>query len=228
MKNGVKSSTRGLLDGDLDVSISDAIEHLTIKLSERYEYKTELSETDIKELTNPKLIAFGEAINAFTYSSFTNIPKIMINTSNVTSMESMFTGCQSLKSLDLSNFDTSRVESMRSMFKDCTNLEILDISNFDAPSYSDYCMRMFKNCQNLKFIILNNKEVKFKIGDFDMLELNSTCKFLVPRDSIEKYKNTPEWSNYKDRFEPIENYEIKRDNGSVSVVGITPPKYRRS
>lgn len=44
------------------------------------------------------------------------------NTSGVTSMRSMFSGCKSLTSLDLSKFDTSRVTDMGYMFYGCNSL----------------------------------------------------------------------------------------------------------
>jgi len=42
-----------------------------------------------------------------------------LNTSQVTDMSSMFSGCGSLTSLDLSRFDTSKVTKMSRMFDDC-------------------------------------------------------------------------------------------------------------
>ena len=249
MKNGTKSSTSGLLDGDLDISISDAIENLTIDLKERYLGRSKFTPDDISEITNPNLIAKDDASAAFSDVEEATIPKIMIDTSNVTSMNGMFyncknletldlsnlntsnvtfinhmfSGCQSLVSLDLSNFDTSKVRNMNSMFENCTNLEILDLSNFDTSKVTKMS-NMFNNCNNLKYIIINNPEVKFKCSSNSGLDsLPQSCKFLVPKDSIEKYKNTPEWSNYKDRIESIENYEIKRDNGKVSITDTLPP-----
>lgn len=54
------------------------------------------------------------------------------DTSNVTDMTSMFSGCSSLQELDVSAFDTSRVEYMGSMFSQCESLSELDVSNFDT------------------------------------------------------------------------------------------------
>ena len=47
-------------------------------------------------------------------------------------MSSMFDGCRSLTSLDLSHFDTSQVTSMGSMFDGCSSLTSLDLSHFDT------------------------------------------------------------------------------------------------
>ena len=48
------------------------------------------------------------------------------DTSKVTNMESMFSGCSGLTSLDLSGFNTSNVTNMSNMFKNCSSLTNLD------------------------------------------------------------------------------------------------------
>ena len=58
------------------------------------------------------------------------------NTSKVTDMSAMFYACESLKTLDLSNFDTRNViYIMGAMFCDCKNIKslvylIVSISSF--------------------------------------------------------------------------------------------------
>ena len=46
-------------------------------------------------------------------------------------MDSMFYGCSSLESIDLSNFNTSSLAIMFSMFYKCSSLKSINISNFD-------------------------------------------------------------------------------------------------
>ena len=60
----------------------------------------------------------------------------------------MFSGCSSLTSLDLSNFDTSQVTSMAGMFSECSSLTILDLSSFDTSKVTGHyaMMNMFCNC----------------------------------------------------------------------------------
>ena len=70
------------------------------------------------------------------------------NTSNVTSMKSMFIGCSSLTSLDVSSFDTSKVTSMESMFNGCRSLKSLDLSGWDTSSLTS-TTRMFYGCSGL-------------------------------------------------------------------------------
>lgn len=71
-----------------------------------------------------------------------------LNTSEVTTMRAMFSGCSSLNNIDLSNFDTSKVTSMRNMFNDCGSLTSLDVSNFETSNVTDM-YRMFYGCSKL-------------------------------------------------------------------------------
>ncbi len=79
----------------------------------------------------------------------------IINTSNVTDMSSMFSGCPLLTSLDLSNFDTSNVTDMEFMFSDCSSLTTLNLSNFDTSNVTDMG-NMFSYCQSLTILDLSN------------------------------------------------------------------------
>lgn len=55
-----------------------------------------------------------------------------LDTSNFTSMDSMFINCYLLTELDVSHFDTSKVTSMSYMFKGCSSLTSLNVSGFDT------------------------------------------------------------------------------------------------
>ena len=47
-------------------------------------------------------------------------------------MSSMFSGCSSLKELNLSNFNTNNVTNMRYMFYKCSSLKELNLSKFNT------------------------------------------------------------------------------------------------
>lgn len=55
-----------------------------------------------------------------------------LNTANVTDMNSMFSKCGSLTSLDVSHFDTGNVTDMAGMFKSCQKLVELNLSSFNT------------------------------------------------------------------------------------------------
>ena len=77
------------------------------------------------------------------------------DTSNVTHMSHMFTDCYNLASLDVSNFDTSNVTSMGNMFYCCSNLTTLDVSNWDISNVTNM-NGIFNNTNNLKYLKCNN------------------------------------------------------------------------
>ena len=63
------------------------------------------------------------------------------NTSSVTNMESMFSRCLSVRSLDLSVFNTSNVTNMKWMFFQCASLTSLDLSSFNTSNVTNMnCM----------------------------------------------------------------------------------------
>ena len=89
------------------------------------------------------------------FSAVTSISGLeLLDTSNVTSMSSMFDGCGALTSLDLSGFNTSNVTDMCSMFGKCGKLTSLDLSGFNTSNVTDMnCM--FWGCSALTSLDLS-------------------------------------------------------------------------
>ena len=72
-------------------------------------------------------------------------------------MSYMFSDCVSLKEIKFSNkFNTSKVINMESMFSGCYNLTSLDLSNFDTTNVTNM-HNMFYGCNSLTNIIGINK-----------------------------------------------------------------------
>ena len=88
-------------------------------------------------------------------NAITEINLSNFNTSLVKEMTSMFHNCRSLTSLVLSNFDTSQVIKMNYMFVGCSSLISLDLSNFNTSQViaMNY---MFCNCSSLTSLDLSN------------------------------------------------------------------------
>ena len=68
-------------------------------------------------------------------------------TAQVINMSYMFFGCVYLAYVDLSCFDTSKVTNMSNMFYNCSNLRTLNLSNFDTSKVTNMS-NMFYNCSN--------------------------------------------------------------------------------
>ena len=107
-------------------------------------------------------------------TKLTQVEFVVRNSSNVDSMQDMFKGCKSLKTVDISKLDTSNVVNVSGMFgasniktvnmsglnlskvkelsyvfRDCTNLESVDMSNLNAPNVEKVAY-MFEGCKKLK------------------------------------------------------------------------------
>ena len=83
--------------------------------------------------------------------SLTSLNLRSFNTSNVTSMEWMFMACSGLESLDLNGWNTSKVTSMGYMFSGCTSLTSLDLSGWNTSKVT-FATSMFEGCSALKEI----------------------------------------------------------------------------
>ena len=88
-------------------------------------------------------------------SGLTSLNLSGLDTSEVTSMGGMFSGCSRLTSLDLSGLDTSAVTSMGGMFYGCSDLTSLDLSGLDASEVTDMC-DMFYSCSRLTSLDLSH------------------------------------------------------------------------
>ena len=97
------------------------------------------------------------------------------NTSNVENMQSMFKDCSSLVSLDLSNFNTINVQSMAEMFCDCSSLVSLNLSNFNTINVITMDF-MFNDCSSLQYINLLNYIGK---DIFDEISNNNNLKICI-------------------------------------------------
>ena len=123
------------------------------------------------------------------FCNFKNLISIKFNdnfnTSKVTNMGSMFKGCSSLTSLDLSSFNTSKVISMQYMFGPCYNqdgnsplLLYIDLSNFNTLNVTNM-ESMFGRCTALKELDLSSFNTS-KVTN--MLGMFSGCSSLITLD----------------------------------------------
>lgn len=77
------------------------------------------------------------------------------NTSNVTDMSKLFKSCSALTNLDVSSFNTAKVKDMSTMFNLCTSLTNLNLNNFDTKNVENM-NSMFYACQNLSSLSISN------------------------------------------------------------------------
>ena len=77
------------------------------------------------------------------------------DTSSVSDMGSLFSGCSSLTSLNLSSFDTGNCSSFFNMFYDCSGLVELDVAHFDTKNGINM-QTIFNGCTLLQRLDLSN------------------------------------------------------------------------
>ena len=98
-----------------------------------------------------------------------------LNTEEVTNMEGMFTNCQALTSLDLTNFNTTIVEAMFTMFNDCSALTTIYASDKFVITKDIWDAVMFYGCTKLKGAIeydekkIERNYANYKTGYFTKL-----------------------------------------------------------
>lgn len=97
---------------------------------------------------------YANASSSSMFKGFSSITVInnldRLNVGNVTSFNSMFSGCSALKAIDLSSWDTKKVKNTSNMFENCKNLESIgDLSNWSTSLITNMSS-MFKSCESLK------------------------------------------------------------------------------
>ena len=119
-------------------------------------FKNCSSLTEIKNMKNLYTNECTDMRSMFSgCSSLTTLDLSTFDTSNVTNMISLFDSCESLQSLDLRNFDTRNVTTMGAMFADCKNLTTLQIGNWNTSNVTNMLI-MFYNCEKLKQLDLRS------------------------------------------------------------------------
>ena len=106
--------------------------------------------------------SFADARPTSTYSWFNGMSNLVsiegiehLNTSSVTTMKAMFSGCRILEDLDVSGFNTANVTNMSSMFSSCRALTQLNLANFDTGKVTDMAY-MFSQCYGLTTLDLTS------------------------------------------------------------------------
>ena len=100
--------------------------------------------------------SFVDARPTTTFAWFADMPQLwyisnnenFLNTSEVTNMASMFSGCTKLKELDLHKFNTLKVTDMDNMFSGCSTLKDLNLSEFFTPNLTSM-EGIFNGCSKL-------------------------------------------------------------------------------
>ena len=206
--------------------------------------KVKPSFIDRKKDGEIEMMDSGGGSSVSFYSVIEKLDLSNFNTSKVTTMRYMFSGCSSLTSLDLSSFNTSKVTDMQFMFVMCTSLTSLDLSNFNTSNVNNMCY-MFRSCSSLTILDLgsfNTSKVttmrymfsgcssltSLDLSSFntskvtDMASMFSGCSSLISLD-LSSF-NTSNVTNMKRMF-PFCSSLTSLDLGSFNTSKVTDMSY---
>lgn len=102
---------------------------------------------DVSGLGSGNNTANSMFLNCYSLEYITGIKNWQFNLAN--SLGSMFSGCQSLRELDVSGWKVDTVTSLASMFANCWNLRELDLSDWN-PENCTSLATMFTECHSLQ------------------------------------------------------------------------------
>ena len=140
-------------DVNKDIRIINTFEESKRKYDWDYKYKNE------KEIKGNCTIQINDKYITFNYLyKFTEKGKYTIKYSfkkYIRNVAFMFSECNSLTNINLSNFNTQYVTDMSWMFSKCNSLTNIDLSNFNTQNVIDMS-HLFTNCKSLPNINLSN------------------------------------------------------------------------
>ena len=95
------------------------------------------------------------------------------DSSAVTQIDYMFSGCNALEKINFTNFRTAGVQSMSHVFEECNALKEIDLSNIIKKNVTDISF-LFKGCTSLEFLDLSQFDVaNIKNAHFAFDKLNN-------------------------------------------------------
>ena len=133
--------------------------------------------SDLSDFSNWDTTFVCSMRGLFQFCRFEKLPDISnLNTSNVLIMDSLFSGCSSLKSLpDISNWNTSSAMNMEEMFKNCSSLKSLpEISKWDITNAqkSNGMKDMFDGCSDSLNVPGEFKNISEQLDDKELADLD--------------------------------------------------------
>ena len=151
-------------------------------------------------------------------SSLKSLDLSSLNTSNVLYLDNMFNDCSALQSINLTNINTEKVTTLNGMFFGCSSLTTLDLSTFNTANVTDLSWT-FCSCNSLRTIYCNDdwntSTVQYSDSMFD------GCVSLKGAVEYDSSKVDASMAN------PTTGYFTKKDGGVESLESEAVPAARR-
>lgn len=130
----------------------------------------------------------------------------------MTEIQYMFSGCTSLKTVDLSNWKTPKLSVLGRLINGCGSLTYANLSGWDVSSLYQIDVYPFSGCVNLVTLDLSGWNLDNTIVDRRLFENCNSLKTVrwsvVPRQrSTRLRKSWAKWSHSRDqvgKYNPLE------------------------
>ena len=146
-----------------------------------------------KAVFDPSFVYARPTTTYAWFEEMTNLTAIegleYLNTSEVTTMRSMFSKCEALTAIDVSHFDTRKVTDMSYMFNECMNLGELDLASFDMHGVTDISYMFYYDPSLHKIYVA---------GEWDMSNVQTSSWMFLGCSSIVGGNGTSYDYNYLD------------------------------
>ena len=161
-----------------DLQIISSYEENLKRFNEKKKFDMEFrNENEIKEC---EIKINDEKIDFSYFYTFKKKGKNIISylfKKKLTNINYMFSGCSSLTSMDLSNFNTDDVTNMRALFFECSSLININLFNLNTLDVIDIGF-MFSNCSSLNNIDLSNLNTQNVIYMENLFDGCSSLRYL--------------------------------------------------
>lgn len=142
---------------DYGFSLSYDVKEIKFRDGSRIVYGDDNSSDLFSNFYNLESVDMSEAdASEFEYTDdlFLNCKKLKnvklpVFSNDMTSAKGMFKGCESLKTIDLSNYNASNLKNTENMFDECKSLTTIYVNETWDNSNIASSTNMFNNCTNL-------------------------------------------------------------------------------
>ena len=201
----------GLSTDDQDQIELDIYDHTASSgFASKKDWPWDAERSTINKVDFKGKLAVQGALNGMFYQ-MTNLKQITnlknLDTSNVTSMDSLFRQT-ALTSLDLgTTFDTSQVTNMSAMFDSCKKLTSLKgLNNFQTQNVTDMSY-MFRH-SGLTTLDLTNFDTAKVTNMTSMFQsMNNLTQLNISSFRMDKINKTPTSSNYPDQYGTVKMFD---------------------
>ena len=139
-------------------------------------YSSDNDTITIEIYFNSRLTSLNSMFEGCESLIYANLSDLV--TYRLKSMSQVFTDCKSLQKVDLTSLDTSKVTTMDNLFEGCSNLvDIKGMGNLNTASLKSV-KNMFVNCENLIFANLSAFELENIREKSRMFDNNPSLKYI--------------------------------------------------